>query len=91
MCAGGGLSVQLASAAMRLARVDQTLEECEAHLAATGSFGTPIEIERAGQKPATTTLYDLAGEGRVEVDASFNSIQVTAHSNGSRTIAIRNR
>jgi hypothetical protein len=55
------------------------------------AFGTPIEIERAGQKPATTTLYDLAGEGRVEVDASFNSIQVTAHSNGSRTIGIRNR
>jgi hypothetical protein len=43
MRAGGGVPVQVANAAMRLARVDQTLEECEVHLTATGSFGTPIE------------------------------------------------
>ena len=28
---------------MRVVRIDEALEECESHLASTGSFGTPIE------------------------------------------------
>jgi len=55
------------------------------------AFGTPIEVERPGQESAMTILYDLAKEGRVEVDRSFDSMQVTMHSNGSRTVGIRSR
>jgi hypothetical protein len=53
------------------------------------AFGTPIEVERPGQESAVTTLYDLAKEGRVEVDTSFDSVQIAMLSDGSRKVGIR--
>ena len=48
-------------------------------------------VGRPGQESAMITLYDLAREGRVAVDTSFDSMQMTIHSNGSRTVGIQNQ
>lgn len=52
------------------------------------AFGTPLEIEQPGQKTIMTMLYDLAKDGKVEVDATFDFMQVTMLPDGSRTIGI---
>lgn len=52
------------------------------------AFGTAIGVERLGEESAVTTLYDLAKQGCVEVDSSFNSMQMTMHPDGLRTIGI---
>lgn len=52
------------------------------------AFGTPMEVEGPGQPSAVTTLYDLAKGGSVQVDRSFDLLQVTVHSNGHRTVVM---
>jgi hypothetical protein len=52
------------------------------------AFGTPIEVERPEQGSTMTTVYDLAKEGHVAVDETFDSLQIKIQPDGSRTVAI---
>ena len=52
------------------------------------ALGTSVETPGHPEQPSMKLVFDLVKEGRIQVDASFASVQVRMHPDGSRTVGV---